>query len=128
MLEIFRSGGVIMWPMLVIAIGVVLLCVRSVWELRGDPTTGRGGARQSILFWGVVAVVLGILGSVVGFVQMAQVIMRLGPVDAATVWGGVSVALVSTIFGLLILLFALCAWFLLRYQEMRRVQAVPSLV
>jgi biopolymer transport protein ExbB/TolQ len=118
MIETFQSGGVMMWPMLAIALGVAFLAARAAYQL-GWGNTAPGlveRSLQSLLFWGAVGLVLGVLGTVVGLVQMAQAIARVGgPVlSPATLGDGFGVTLITMIFGLLLLLAALILWFGLR--------------
>lgn len=121
MIEMFRSGGVIMWPMLVVAIGIVWVGFRTATRLRSggaEPDAVQRGL-QAILFWGVMSVVLGIVGTVGGLVIMTQAISLAGSVDARLVWGGVGVSLVTLIFGLVIFLVSAVVWFVLRQWEAR---------
>lgn len=121
MVEMFRSGGVMMWPMLVVAIGILVLAARAATLLaRADPPAAEAERRLSaILFWAGMSVVLGVLGTVVGFVQIGQAVMLAESVEQSTIWGGVAVALVTLIFGLLILLVALLLWFGLKQWLLR---------
>lgn len=122
MIELFEGGGVMMWPMLFIAIGVVVLAVRAAIVSLDTPADRVQLERhlQSIIFWGGMGAVLGLLGTVVGFVQIAQAIQAAGTTTTAIMWSGVGVALITLVFGLLILLVALLAWFGLRVR-LRRV-------
>jgi biopolymer transport protein ExbB/TolQ len=124
MREIFWSGGFMMWPLLMVGVGVLFLGIRGAWRMSRASVAlpEMDGTLQSILFWGVVAVVLGLLGTVVGLVQMAQAIARFANngVTAATVGGGFSVSLITLIFGLLILLVSMLSWYSLRQWASRR--------
>lgn len=121
MIDAFSSGGVLMWPMLAVALGILGLVVRAGARIgRGEgPTPEVDRGLQAILFWGVTAVLLGVLGTVVGLVIMTRAITLAGAVEAPLVWGGVGVSLVTLIFGLLIFLFASLAWFTLRQWSAR---------
>ncbi len=131
MIETFRSGGIMMWPMLAVALGVGWLAVRTGLRLRQGreaPEVARRGL-QAILFWGVMAVVLGALGTVVGLVLATRAIALAGAVEPSLVWGGVGVSLVTLVFGLLIFLFAALVWFpLYRWhgRVVRRIDPVPT--
>ena len=89
---------------------------------------GRPGARdpdvdgtlRAILFWGVMSVVLGLLGTTVGLVQMSEAIVRANRmVEPTTLVGGFGVSLITSIFGLLIFLVAALLWFSLRHWHLR---------
>ncbi len=116
MIDLFLSGGVVMWPMAAVAVGITWIAVRTALRLRGD-SSRRDAAEwglQAILFWGVMGLTLGVLGTVVGLVIMAEAVGMAGAVEGPLIWGGVSVSLVSLLFGLLIFLFAALIWFVLR--------------
>lgn len=129
MIETFRSGGIMMWPMLAVALGVGWLAVRTGLRLRQGreaPEVARRGL-QAILFWGVMAVVLGALGTVVGLVLATRAIALAGAVEPSLVWGGVGVSLVTLVFGLLIFLFAALVWFALHRWHGRVVRRIDAL-
>lgn len=112
MIERFLSGGVIMWPLLVVALGVVALVVRASLQLRsGAAELPRARATlRSILFWGGMSLLLGLLGTVVGLLVMADALQRVGSASPSLVWGGVGLSLVSLVFGIAVLLFSGLAW------------------
>lgn len=119
MIETFASGGVMMWPLLMIGVGVVVLSVRAGQHLFGEdprPQVETERRLDGILFWGSMGIVLGFLGTVLGLVQMAQAIQHLAPVSSGLVWGGIGVSLVTLIFGFMIFLVASLLWFLLRQR------------
>lgn len=132
MREAFLSGGIMMWPMLVIAVGILVLAVRTVWLLqRAEAQPWEVERRlQSIVFWGIMSVILGVLGTTVGIIQMAQAVSLAGAVDPPLVWGGFGVALVTLIFGLLIFVVSALFWFTLRQWYMSasaRDRRVPAM-
>ena len=117
MIEIFRSGGVMMWPLTVCGLLVLGLAVRASLALGREAPRRPAGTLSTVdavLFWGGLGAVLGVLGTVVGAAQMAGAIERAGGVQAATVWSGIRVALVTSIAGMLILIVALLLWMALR--------------
>lgn len=120
-MEAFRSGGVIMWPMLAVAAGITWLAVRTTIRLRQDGSSGDEVQQglYAILFWGVLAGLLGALGTITGLIQIAQAIVLAGSVEPTLVWGGVGVSLVSLVFGILIFLFAALGWFALHSWSTR---------
>lgn len=124
MIETFISGGFIMWPMLIVAVGIIWLAARTARGLRQDsPVEKVRRTQNSILFWGGMALLLGVLGTVVGLVSMARAIQMAGEVSSSLVWGGVSVSLVSVIFGIVILLLAGVLWLALDQWGARKARA-----
>jgi hypothetical protein len=102
----FSDGGFMMYPISFCAIMVLALTVRTAWSMNADEP-GRGslarGTIDGVLFWGGYAMVLGVLGTVVGIAISAQAVEAVGEVHTTLVWGGIKVSLMTTIFGLLVL-------------------------
>lgn len=124
MTEYFEGGGVAMWPLLLVLLAVLFLAARAATLLARGEVAEVEGTLRSILFWGGMSLVMGVLGTAVGLVQMGAAIARVGRVAATTVFGGVGVALITTVFGLLIFLVAAVLWFALRQWHLRR--AAPA--
>ena len=124
MIQAFRDGGVMMWPMLVVALGIVWTALRTWTRMHQDAASDdvRRGT-LSVLFWGGMAALLGLLGTVVGLVVAAQAIARAPEAPASLIWSGVGVTLITLIFGLVIFLFASLAWFGLNTRAARRVRS-----
>jgi hypothetical protein len=126
---LFASGGVMMWPILAVGVGIGWMGIRTALRLsRPDGVSSTGGgdevARglQGILFWGGAAVVLGLLGTTVGLVLMGDAVARAGAAHPPLVWGGLAVALVPLIFALVVFLGASVLWFILHQWHGGRVQ------
>ena len=116
MTDLVVAGGPIMYPLVLIALLVVIL---GAWTaLRVRRATGPDPALETgidaTLFWGAWAALAGLLGTLVGVYQAAGAIQGAGEVSASLVWGGIRVALITTLFGLLIFAVAALAWFGLR--------------
>jgi biopolymer transport protein ExbB/TolQ len=73
------------------------------------------------LFWGSYALMLGILGTVVGIAIAAQAVEAVGQVHTQLVWGGIRVSLITTMYGLLVFLGAALVWLGLRSWHRRSV-------
>ena len=108
------DGGFMMIPILACAALVVGLALWNATRLWGGsvevgPRTRAG--IDSVLFWGVFSVVLGVLGTLVGIMIAAQSIELAGEVHATLAWGGIRLALSTTVTGVLILSAAALLWF-----------------
>jgi hypothetical protein len=64
---------------------------------------------------------MGILGTTIGLSLMAKAVENFGAVSTALLWGGVRVALTTTIAGGIIFMASLLIWLPLRGWLMRRV-------
>lgn len=114
MAELWRSLGVIKWPLLFSALMIVGL---ALWSARGligerDPASARTKAWiDAILFWGAFAMIAGVLGTLLGIMAAANAVQLAGEVETRTVWSGIRIALQSSAIGALILALASLAWF-----------------
>lgn len=129
MIELFQSGGVMMWPILVCALLVLVLTVRATLALRGEGSDHPAAALSTVdavLFWGGLGAVLGMLGTVVGIAQMAWVLERFEGLSASTIWSGFRVTLTTSIAGTLILVVALLLWMGLRVLSARRMRTASQ--
>lgn len=120
----FSNMGVMAWPITFCLVMVVILAARAGLRMKSGEPEQQVLARSTIdgsLFWGAYAVVLGVLGTVVGFMLAAQAVEAFGQVNTTLVWGGVKVALSTTVYGLLVFLLAGLAWFGLRGWHRRAV-------
>lgn len=124
MIEWFQSGGFFMW--LVLGAGLVSLglAADAGRKIAGGPVdhSALRAEIDGVLFWGGFAALLGLIGTLGGVGVMARSIEQAGSVSAAIAWSGIRVALVTTVFGLMILAVSLLAWFGLR-AGLRRVPA-----
>ena len=120
--DVFSNGGFMMYPLTLCAFAVVALAGRGAWRMRAGSTEPMPAVRAGIdgvLFWGVYASVLGVLGTVVGITLAAQAVEAVGEVHVALVSGGIKVALITTIYGFLIMLASALLWFGLRQWHHR---------
>jgi len=118
MLRLFVLGGPFMWILLLISVAVVLLSIRDALALSSTAGLKRVVSRNgsgAILFWGCIAAVLGILSSLIGLYLSLSAVRAAGIMNPSLMAEGIAVALISTIFGLLILAYAAFAWFVLRF-------------
>jgi biopolymer transport protein ExbB/TolQ len=122
MAELFSGGGYMMWPLLLIGVGILVLVVRTAVALRA-PQTGVAvqGRLQSLLFWGGMSFLLGLLGTVIGQIQISAAISAVGSaeVELSTLWTGIAVTLITLLFGILLLIFSLFSWYVLRFWAAR---------
>jgi biopolymer transport protein ExbB/TolQ len=123
MIELFVEGGLYMFPLLALAVVILVLTVKKGLDLfvregldREQLERGLG----AILFWGCVAAVLGFLGQLKGQYLALQIISQAQMISPNLVAEGMAVSLITTLFGLMQLAFAGIAWFTLstRYRRL----------
>ncbi len=117
---VWAQTGIIKWPLafsLLVVIGLAAYAARRVFESGGDPAPDTGIWVDSTLFWGGFAFLTGILGTLVGIIMAAQAIEATGgTISPQLLWGGLKVAMLSSVIGTLILTFASLIWFGLRFK------------
>lgn len=126
MMDVFMAGGFFMWPIAAAAVLVLGLAATAATRLTrdgADPGPELRSRIDAILFWGGFAAVLGVLGTTGGIAQMARAIEVAGGASAALVWGGVQLALVTTLFGLAVLIVSLLLWYALSLAAGGRMSA-----
>lgn len=102
-----------------VILGIVL---RTLWHLfiRGgtDGMVIQNGL-DGLLFWGGLAVIIGILGSTIGYHKAMTALVNRGLANPVAIWIGSAEGLVSSIAGMLVLAGAGLCWFLLRWQFLK---------
>lgn len=115
----WEAMGFMRWPLL---FSLLMVLGLTGWSaLRVFSTTTGADLRtkawiDAILFWGGFAVICGVLGTTVGIIIAAQSIEAAGSVSTPLVWGGIKVALLTTVFGILIMAVSALSWFALQLK------------
>ena len=127
---VWHSIGFMRWPLLFSFLAVVGLAAWSAYRVFRPGATADAFTKawvDAILFWGGFGVICGVLGTLVGIVLAAQSIEAAGEVSTPLVWGGIKVALLTSVFGVLILGFAALLWFglQLRWRLLEPTQPSP---
>ena len=116
---IWLAMGFMRYPLtlsLVIVTFLALWCAYRLFRPGASPDQLTKAWLDAILFWGGFAVICGVLGTLIGVVLAAQSIEAAGDVSTTLVWGGIKVAMLSSVFGMLILAFAALLWFALQLR------------
>ena len=121
MVEMFLMGGKMMWPLALIGVGVLWLTGRTAWQIRHREQSGAEAelSLQAILFWGAMSVVLGMLGTAIGWIQATRAIALAGGAEPGLIWSGFGITLTTLTFGMLIFTIAALCWFVLRQWASR---------
>ena len=117
MLHFIKICGFFGWPLVLLTLTIAVLTVMTAVRLAaGAGAAGPGTARRinTILFWGVMATVMGFLGQCMGIYNSMQVIMRAEAIAPNLVAQGFAESFTTTLFGLTLLLFSGLAWVALR--------------
>lgn len=117
----FQDMGYIRYPMYVATIFLLVQVVRASLQMMKVPGARSSATTHTILVWGFLNALLGFLGTVLGVALAAVSIEHAGEVEPTLVAGGLKVSLYPTIFGLLLLTFAVVAWLVLQALQRRGV-------
>ena len=121
-LRVFMEGGILMWPLVLIVLvicGIILRALLHLFLRGGNDANAIQSCLDGLLFWGGFAVVIGVLGSAIGYNKAMTAVVTRGLVNPRALWLGTAEGLVTSIAGLLILAAAGAAWYLLRLQYLR---------
>jgi MotA/TolQ/ExbB proton channel family len=114
MSQIWNQVGFIRWPLAFSTLAIFALTAWSAVKLFGPGAWADLRTKAFVdatLFWGGFAAISGMLGTLVGIVIASQAIEAAGAVSTTLVWGGIKVAMLSSMFGMLILGMSALAWF-----------------
>ena len=127
--DVFMAMGFMRYPLTFCFVAVLVLALWSALKLfkpGASPNLHTKVWIDAILFGGGFAVICGVLGTLIGVIIAAQSIEAAGEVSATLVWGGIKVAFLTSVFGVLILGFAAIAWFGLQLRWRLLVPAQPG--
>jgi len=115
----FFSGGIFMWPLLIIAIIILYLSIRKIVDLFILDAQNRATLKNginAILFWGSFSVVLGIFAHFVGIYQAMQAIMAAADISPAIVANGYALSLITVLSGLFLFMISSVIWLVLQWK------------
>ena len=116
---VWQSLGFARWALAFSVIVIICLTLFSVYRLFRPGATSDLRTKafvDAILFWGGFAVIWGVLGTLLGITMAAQAIEAAGAVSTRLIWGGIKVSLLTSEFGMLILVIAALIWFVLQLR------------
>lgn len=120
--QVFAEGGVLMWPLVFIVFVLYAIVLRTLWHIfvrGGSNPTVIQSCLDGLLFWGGFAVIIGVLGSAIGYHKALTIIAARGIVNPRALWIGTAEGMVSSIAGLLVLAGAGTCWYLLRWRFLK---------
>jgi biopolymer transport protein ExbB/TolQ len=128
MLYFIRSMGLFGILEIILLAVIAILAIKKTIDLFGrthlEPAALENGL-HAILFWGVIALVSGVLGQVSGIYRALNVIINAKEIAPKLVAQGFAESFTSTIFGLWLFLAAAVIWFAL-FARYKRITASRS--
>ncbi len=119
MIEFFRAGGPFMLPIAGLGVLVLGLAVRA----RRHRTSLSGGAerhRDAVLFWGVIAALIGLIGQFSGHYASLSRLADASAISPRLALLGIAAALSTSLFGFGVFALAAILWFALGARSRRR--------
>ena len=123
MTELFKQGGPMMWPLVVVLVVAISLAARTARHLarrNGGGTAVVQNGLDGLLFWGLLGLLFGVLGTVIGLFRGLMQMAAHGLRSPQALWTGLAESLVPTIGGFVALAAAGSLWFALRLWFTRR--------
>ncbi len=117
MIRFLSEAGPLILPIMLLTLVIALLVLWNLLSLVSRRQGSLSRRRQSVdavLFWGVVAAVLGFLGQWIGIHKLTRAIGEEGIVSPEMVAYGISESLLTPISGMAVLVVAAFLWFFLR--------------
>ena len=119
MLNLFFQSGMVGWLMLICLLAIIVFTVISVnliFIVKSDNAQKVKEYLNMIVRPGILAAAVGFGGTILGGYQAIWEIMEASEISMYIVWGGVNVALSSTILGFIIFIISALIWFVLRMR------------
>lgn len=116
--HLIEGGVYFMLPIYLLTIIVVALSLWTIFlrlknrQQKTIPTDKN--LVNAILFLGSLGFIWGMLGQIIGFMQIADVIQVHGDIAPSLIAGGIKVSLLTTTYGTILLLFSGIMWFVLK--------------
>jgi hypothetical protein len=114
MFDLFVSGGVTFMTLVTLpAIFMLYFAAKAAGALYGKKATYQPGKLYYIRFFGMLSLVLGVLGQIIGLYEAMKYISQMGEVSQQVLAGGINVSFITTLYGFAVFLIAHIIWFVL---------------
>ena len=109
MIELFHMGGMLFMSILTLLFIAVLISAFLYWS----SSTADQKAWNRIKSIGLLALVVGVLGQMIGLYSAFEAIQQMGTVSPAMLAGGLKVSSITTIYGMVIYIISLVIWLIM---------------
>ena len=126
-MDFFLSGGIFMWPLLIVTIIIFYLSIRKsvdlfILNIQNQAKLKNG--INAILFWGSFSIVLGIFAHFVGIYQAMQAIMAANDISPAIVAHGYALSLITILSGLFLFMISGIIWLVLQWKYKKIIASI----
>ncbi|XOV93198.1 MAG: MotA/TolQ/ExbB proton channel family protein [Bacteroidota bacterium] len=119
MFELFYMGGTLFMSILTIIFVamIAITVINGIPVIKGEIESSEGRAKISyIKSVGQFALVIGILGQLIGLTDAFRAIEAAGDVSPSLVYGGLKVSMITTLYGFTIYVISYLIWFGLSWK------------
>lgn len=119
MLELYSAGGVFMTPLTLLGLGALLIAMKKMGDVyvqQEEPAAKHRPMVNAVLQLGVLSFFIGVLAQAIGLFEAFQVIEQIGSVSPSMLAGGIKVSMISSVYGLVILIVTFLAWSVLKHR------------
>lgn len=117
MLQLFYEGGALFMSILsIVFLAMIITAVVNGVPIASGKVLNVEQTRYRLSYiksLGLLAVVIGLLGQMIGLFMAFEAIAEMGEVSQAMLAGGLRVSSITTIYGLIIFIIAYLIWFVL---------------
>ena len=123
-----KTGGPLMYVLVVLAIVLIVLTARKAMQLYGKAESDSNDLERglhAILFWGAFSAVLGVYAQISGIYRALMQIIAAADISPPIIAEGMAISFHTTLFGLSVFLLSGLAWFILyrRYRDLSTAHA-----
>ncbi|MFC1529392.1 MotA/TolQ/ExbB proton channel family protein [Gemmatimonadota bacterium] len=123
-----KTGGPLMYVLVILAIVLVALIARKALQLYGKQESDSNNLERglhAILFWGAFSAVLGVYAQISGLYRALMNIIAAADISPSIIAEGLAISFHTTLFGLSVFLLSGLAWFILyrRYRDLSAAHA-----
>lgn len=113
MLQFISNGGPFGWLLFLLLFLLLGLTGYRIFQSSKKETLGELKINQ-ILYVGIFSAVVGFTATLTGIFNAAGAISQASVTSPQIIWGGIGVAISTSILGFIILLISLIGWFVLK--------------
>ena len=111
MINLFMMGGPLFMGILsLLLIGVLIVAVRAF-------SNANGNSFHLVRSLGLLALVMGVLGQLIGLYDAFKFIEMEGSVSPAMLAGGFKVSMITTLYGMVIYVISIVLWMILKSKK-----------
>lgn len=125
MMGFLLSCGVFLWPIVATVAALLFKTLRLAARVRRRDRLTTADL-VCLPFWGVLALVLGLLGQFSGIYRALQVIRTAAEISPTVIAEGLAQSFATTLLGAAVLLLSLLFWALLKIQVAGRPRSIAS--